>query len=167
MALKQVYLSIGSNLGEREENLRRALEALDREGVRVMKRSSLYETEPQDVPHQPWFLNLAVECETRLFPLQLLSVVQKNENELGRVRTGAVRRGPRAIDIDILLFGAAIMQTAKLTIPHARMLERRFVLQPLLEIAPDLRDPRTREPLRKWLGAVAAQTLRKLKPELI
>jgi 2-amino-4-hydroxy-6-hydroxymethyldihydropteridine diphosphokinase len=167
MSVKQVYLSLGSNLGDREANLRRAIDALERQDIHVIKQSSLYETAPQDVVEQPWFLNLALECQTRLFPLQLLAATQRIENELGRTRTGAIRRGPRTIDIDILLFGAAVMQTAKLVIPHPRMFERRFVLEPLLEIAPDLRDPLTREPLRKSLGAVAAQTVRKLKPERI
>lgn len=162
MADKQVYLSLGSNLGDREQNLRRAMEALERQGVHIVKRSSLYETEPQDFPHQPWFLNMILECQTRLFPVQLLTVLQRIENELGRVRTGAVRRGPRTIDIDILLFGAAIMDTPRLVIPHPRMFERRFVLEPLLEIAPDLRHPLTREPLRKYCNAVAAQKVRKL-----
>lgn len=163
MALKQVYLSIGSNLGDREQNLHRALQALERESVHVAKRSSICETAPQDVAQQPWFLNMAVECQTRLFPLQLLAVLQRIEHELGRIRTGAVRRGPRSIDIDILLFGAAIMQTPKLVIPHPRMFERRFVLEPLLEIAPDLRHPITREPIRKSLAAVAGQPIRRLK----
>jgi 2-amino-4-hydroxy-6-hydroxymethyldihydropteridine diphosphokinase len=167
MSLKQVHLSLGSNLGDRQANLRRAIEALERQDINVVKESSLYETAPQDVVEQPWFLNMAVECQTRLFPLQLLTATQRIENELGRRRTGTVRRGPRTIDIDILLFGAAIMQTPKLVIPHPRMFERRFVLEPLLEIAPDLRHPLTREPLRKSLGAVAAQTVRRVKAELV
>lgn len=163
MGVKQVYVSVGSNLGDREGNLRRAIESLEREEVRVVKRSSVYETEPQDVAHQPWFLNMALECQTRLFPLQLLKVLQRIENELGRMRTGAVRRGPRTIDIDILLFGNTIMQTPKLVIPHPRMLERRFVLEPLLEIAPDLRHPVTREPLCKSLAAVTTQAVRRIR----
>jgi 2-amino-4-hydroxy-6-hydroxymethyldihydropteridine diphosphokinase len=167
MSWKQVYLSIGSNLGDREQNLRRALEALERQDVRVVKRSSLYETAPQDVAHQPWFFNMALECQTRLFPLQLMTALQRIENELGRVRTGAVRRGPRTIDIDILLFGTASMQTPKLVIPHPRMFERRFVLEPLLEIAPDLRHPITREPIRKSLAALSGQAVRRIKPDVI
>ena len=101
---------------------------------------------------QPWFLNLAVECETRYFPLQLLSVTERIERELGRERgAGASAGGHASIDIDILLLGSIVMATPQLTIPHPRMLERRFVLEPLLEIAPELRHPGTREPLSKYL----------------
>lgn len=163
MSAKIVYLSLGSNLGDREENLRRACEALEIQHVHILKRSSIYETEPQDVPNQRWFLNMVVECETRCFPIQLLAILQRIERELGRARgPGVVRRGPRAIDIDILLFGNTIMDTAQLCVPHPRMLERRFVLEPLLEIAPDLRYPRTKEPLAKYLAQVARQKIRNL-----
>jgi 2-amino-4-hydroxy-6-hydroxymethyldihydropteridine diphosphokinase len=163
MPLKRVYLSLGSNVGEREENLKRALRALEREHVHVLAQSSIYETEPQGMVQQRWFLNLAVECETPHFPLQLLKVIERIQRELGRERgAGAVRWGPRAIDIDILLFGNLMMATPQLTIPHPRMLERRFVLEPLLEIAPELRHPETREALSKCLFKVAAQKVRKL-----
>jgi 2-amino-4-hydroxy-6-hydroxymethyldihydropteridine diphosphokinase len=162
MLPKRVYLSLGSNVGEREENLNRALRALERDHVRVITRSSIYETEPQDVAQQRWFLNLAVECETRHFPLQFLGVIERIQRELGRERgPGAMRWGPRVIDIDVLLFGNLIMDTPQLTIPHPRMLERRFVLEPLLEIAPELRHPGTRELLSKYLGKVAGQKVRK------
>lgn len=161
MPAKVVYLSLGSNLGDREKLLQDAIDLLEQHHVNVTVRSSLYETEPQDVANQPWFLNMAVACETRCFPLQLLSVLQRIERELGRVRGGAIRRGPRTIDLDILLFGNAILETKQLTIPHPRMLERRFVLEPLLEIAPDLKFPLTNKPLRSYLPAVAGQKLRK------
>ena len=165
MATRTVYLSLGSNLGDREQNLIRAVERLEREQIRVISRSSIYETEPQDVPGQGWFLNMAVGCETRCFPRQLLSLVQSIERELGRVRgAGALRRGPRIIDIDILLYGSVTMETTDLTVPHPRMLERRFVLEPLLEIAPDLRHAQTKEPLSRYLGAVARQKVRKFSP---
>jgi 2-amino-4-hydroxy-6-hydroxymethyldihydropteridine diphosphokinase len=163
MPAKIVYFSLGSNLGDREENLRRACEALEAEHVQILKRSSIYETEPQDVARQGWFLNMVVECETRCFPVQLLAVLQRIERELGRVRgPGVGRRGQRTIDIDILLFGNATMDTAQLVIPHPRILERRFVLEPLLEIAPELRHPQTKEPLAKYLAQVARQKMRKL-----
>ncbi len=166
MAAKIVFLSLGSNLGTREQNLERALAALEQQHVGVIARSSIYETEPQDIAQQPWFLNLVAECETNCFPLQLLALLQKIERELGRVRgAGTVRRGPRIIDIDILLFGNVVMNTSELTIPHPRMLERRFVLEPLLEIAPDLKHPKTKEPLSKSLTKVAAQKVRKLAPK--
>jgi 2-amino-4-hydroxy-6-hydroxymethyldihydropteridine diphosphokinase len=163
MGVKRVYLSLGSNVGEREENLDRALRALERDHIHVIAQSSIYETEPQDVVQQRWFLNLAVECETRYFPLQLLGATERIERELGRERgAGTVRRGPRVIDIDILLFGNVVMATPQLTIPHPRMLERRFVLEPLLEIAPELRHPGTRELLSKYLGKLGAQKVRRL-----
>jgi 2-amino-4-hydroxy-6-hydroxymethyldihydropteridine diphosphokinase len=163
MSPKRVYLSLGSNLGEREENLDRALRALERDHIHVLAQSSIYETEPQDVIQQRWFLNLAVECEARYFPLQLLGVTQRIERELGRERgPAAVHRGPRVIDIDILLLGNVVMATPQLTIPHPRMLARRFVLEPLLEIAPELRNPGTREPLSKHFGKLEGQKVRKL-----
>lgn len=161
MAAKTVYLSLGSNLGDREDNLLRACEALEAEHVHIVKRSSMYETEPQDAVGQRWFLNMALECETGCFPVQLLTVLQKIERKLGRVRgAGSMRNAPRTIDIDILLFGPAIMNTAQLTIPHPRMLERRFVLEPVVEIAPELRHPQTKELLAKYLGRVAGQKVR-------
>jgi 2-amino-4-hydroxy-6-hydroxymethyldihydropteridine diphosphokinase len=140
MQAKKIYLSLGSNLGDREQNLERAIAALERENIRVKARSSIYETEPRDVTDQPWFLNMVIECETEYFPLQLLAVLQRIEREMGRVRRGAPPRGPRLIDIDILLFGAVKMRTERLEVPHPRMLQRRFVLEPLLEIAPGLHD---------------------------
>jgi len=160
---KRVYLSLGSNLGKREENLQRALAALELKQIQIVARSSLYETEPQNLTQQRWFLNLVIECETRYFPMQLLGVIQKIERELGRERgAGSVRWGPRPIDIDVLLFGNVIMEMPQLTIPHPRMLERRFVLEPLLEIAPDLRHPVNRESLRKFIGKVSGQKLRRV-----
>lgn len=163
MPVKTIYLSLGSNLGVREDNLQRALLRLEEEQVRVVARSSLYETEPQDVRTQPWFLNMAIACETGYFPLQLLTVLQSIERELGRTRAGRITKGPRTIDIDILLFANAVMNVPCLTIPHPRMLERRFMLEPLIEIAPDLRHPETRELFSRYLGKVAGQKVRKLK----
>lgn len=162
MALKRAFLSLGSNLRDRRANLEQALAALEREQVHVVARSSIYETEPQDVANQPWFLNMVVECESRFFPHQLLAVTQRVEREMGRVRTGAPPRGPRVIDIDILLFGNAALETPELMIPHPRMFDRRFVLEPLLEIAPELRHPVTKQPVSRYLSAVALQKLTKV-----
>lgn len=162
MALKRAFLSLGSNLRDRRANLEQALAALEREQVHVVARSSIYETEPQDVANQPWFLNMVVECESRFFPHQLLAVTQRVEREMGRVRTGAPPRGPRVIDIDILLFGNAALETPELMIPHPRMFDRRFVLEPLLEIAPELRHPLTKQPVIRYLSAVALQKLTKV-----
>ena len=132
--MKTVYLSLGSNLGDREANLREALNRL--EPLRV---SPIYETSPVDYQAQPFFLNLAAEIETDLMPLQLLSKTQKIERELGRVR--GIPKGPRIIDIDILLFDSRVMRTKRLEIPHPRMHERRFVLVPLADLAPKLPHP--------------------------
>jgi 2-amino-4-hydroxy-6-hydroxymethyldihydropteridine diphosphokinase len=158
-----VYLSLGSNLGDRKANLERALAALEAESIRVTARSSFYETQPQEVWEQPWFLNLAVACETEYLPLQFLVISQRIERELGRVRgPGLKPKGPRLIDIDILLYGNVVMQNLRLTIPHPRLPVRRFVLEPLVEIAPDLRHPGTGRYLRDYLRKVRGQQLRKL-----
>jgi 2-amino-4-hydroxy-6-hydroxymethyldihydropteridine diphosphokinase len=138
MSATEVYLSLGANMGDRAGNLRRALTELNKHGASVTRQSSLYETEPQDLRQQPWFLNVAVVCSTTLLPLELLAATQGIERDLGRDRAAAVPKGPRLIDIDILLYGSAVIQTPELVVPHPRMMERRFVLQPLLEIAPDL-----------------------------
>ncbi len=159
--MRTVYLSLGSNLGDREENLREALHRLEAGGVRVLRVSSIYETEPQDVRDQPWFLNIAAECETELLPGQLLARALKIEGDLGRKR--ARPKGPRTIDIDILLYGTAVVETSELQVPHPRMGERRFVLEPLAELAPDLRHPVTRRTVREMLADVARQRVRKLQ----
>jgi 2-amino-4-hydroxy-6-hydroxymethyldihydropteridine diphosphokinase len=120
----------------------------------------MYETEPVDVVNQRWFVNLVVEAETSLFPMQLLSRTASIERALGRVRT--VPKGPRTLDIDILLYGRAVVQTPRLQIPHARMAGRRFVLAPLADLAPDLRHPVLHRSVRELLEAAPAQKLRLL-----
>ena len=158
--MKTVYLSLGSNLGDRRAHLKNAVEQLSAEDLRVMRVSALYETEPRDVPDQPWFLNLVVEAETDLFPRQLLTRVKNIERLMGRKRTSP--KGPRVIDVDILLFGNAVVKTLDLEIPHPRMPERRFVLEPLCELAPDLRHPVTSQRLREMLAKVADQKVRRV-----
>jgi 2-amino-4-hydroxy-6-hydroxymethyldihydropteridine diphosphokinase len=158
--LKTAYISLGSNVGDRHENLRKAIELLEAEDIHVLRRSSLYETEPQDLKSQPWFLNAVAEIETALFPMQLLGRIRKIERQLGRKRT--VPKGPRTIDIDILLYGNVVVSTAELQIPHPRLTERRFVLEPLLELVPELRHPVTRRPIHELLAATAGQMVRKL-----
>ncbi len=158
--MKTAYLSLGSNLGDRKDNLATALKLLAAPDLRIARVSSLYETEPRDLLQQPWFLNLAVQIETTLFPMQLLARTQKVERDLGRKRI--IAKGPRTIDIDILLFGAFVIDTPQLQIPHPRLAERRFVLQPLVEIAPDLRHPTTRQTVREMLAATAGQIVKKL-----
>ena len=136
---KQVYLSLGSNRGDRMANLQRAMEELGKAGVRVQRVSSFYKTEPVDFGPQAWFLNCAVEAFTDLMPRQLLRAVKSVEWTLGR-RPG-VSKGPRTIDIDILLYENVVVRTVDLTIPHERMSERRFVLIPLRELASAVRHP--------------------------
>jgi 2-amino-4-hydroxy-6-hydroxymethyldihydropteridine diphosphokinase len=139
MSTHTAYLSLGSNLGDRAANIERALALLATSGVRTIHRSSLYKTEPVEFTAQGWFLNLAVEVETGLMPRQLLHALRNVEQEMGRRRI--VRAGPRILDIDILIYGTSIVRTAELEIPHPRMAERRFVLVPMAEIAPNLRHP--------------------------
>ncbi len=157
---KTAYLSLGSNLGDRERNLRDALGLLAGPRLRVLRVSSLYETAPLELRDQPWFLNAVAEVETDLFPKQLLARVQKIERQLGRKRI--VPKGPRTIDIDILLYGAAVIDAEELQVPHPRLAERRFVLEPLAELAPDLRHPVTRRTVAEMLHAVTGQQVRKL-----
>ena len=135
---KRVYLSLGSNIGDRAANLLSAIEELSRFG-KVAAVSSFYETEPVEFTKQPWFLNCAVSLDTEKTPGQLLKALLEIERTMGRLRTQ--QKGPRKIDIDILLFGDSSVNTATLTIPHPAMHERRFVLEPLAEIAPDARHP--------------------------
>lgn len=156
--MKTAYLSLGSNIGDREARLREAIEQLEAEEIQVVRRSATYETEPRDRPGQPWFLNMAVEVKTALFPRQLLARIQAIEASMGRRRD--VPKGPRVIDIDILFFGNAVIDTDDLQIPHPRLAERRFVLEPMAEIAPDLRHPVTGKTVREMLRSTAAQNVR-------
>ena len=156
----KTYLGLGSNIGDREANLLAAVERLAKAGLRIVRVSPLYETEPVEYTAQRWFLNQVVEAETRLFPMQLLARVGKIERALGRVRT--VAKGPRTIDIDILLYGNEVVRGAKLEIPHPRMHERRFVLAPLTDLAPELRHPITHRTVREMLEAAPQQVVRLL-----
>jgi len=164
---KTVYLSLGSNLGDRAGNLRKAVHRLSELGA-VTAVSSLYETEPVEVERmQPWFLNCVVAIETGLMPKQFLSRTLPIEQELGRRRSDS--KGPRTLDIDIVLFGNAIVDSPGLTIPHPAMHRRRFVLEPLVEIAPHVRHPilkRTARELLNDLPATAGAT-RRVKESLI
>jgi 2-amino-4-hydroxy-6-hydroxymethyldihydropteridine diphosphokinase len=157
--MKTVYLSLGSNVGDREGNLLAAVERLRAE-VRVLRVSPVYETEPVELAEQRWFLNMVVEAETDLFPMQLLARTGKIERALGRVRR--VAKGPRTIDIDILLYGNAVVRGARLEIPHPRMAQRRFVLAPLADLAPELRHPVSGRTVREMLEAASAQAVRLL-----
>ncbi len=157
--MKLVYIALGSNLGDRAENLRQAREQITAPDLRVLRASSIYETAPRDVTDQPWFLNQVIECETELFPRQLLERLQKIERAIGRKRR--IAKGPREIDLDILLFGDAVMKAPELEVPHPRLPERRFVLEPLAELVPEKRHPGTRRTMREMLAGVANQVVRK------
>ena len=146
------YLSLGSNLGDRGAKLEKALASLQERGVSPSKRSSTYETEPTDIVDQPWFLNLVVLVETLHSPGELLGVCKEIEQELGRVP--GRRFGPRALDIDVLLYGRETIEEADLVVPHPRMHRRRFVLIPLVEIAPGLTDPRDGRRFADMLGGL-------------
>ena len=159
--MKCTYLSLGSNVGDREGNLRKAVERLASLDVRVLRSSRIYETEPVDYKDQAWFLNQVVEAETALFPMQLLARTGRVERELGRVRTR--RNGPRTIDIDILFYAAAIVNTLRLEIPHPRMALRRFVLVPLAELAPKLRHPVTHRSVHQMLESAPAGVVRLMR----
>jgi len=140
MAPPHVYLGLGSNLGDRERALEEGVRALGRRGFRVMSRSALYHTEPVGGPPQGWFLNAVIGGETAMSPEALLAQCLEVELQLGRIR--GARNGPRVLDIDLLLFGDEVRETATLTLPHPRLHERLFVLIPLSEIAPHARHPR-------------------------
>jgi 2-amino-4-hydroxy-6-hydroxymethyldihydropteridine diphosphokinase len=161
--LKTIYLSLGSNIGDRAANLRAAMERLAAPDLRILRASPVYETEPVGLPGPPnspqqWFLNLVLEAATELPPQRLLTRTARIERELGRVRT--VRNGPRTIDIDILLYGNSVVRTVRLEIPHPRMAERRFVLAPLADLAPGLRHPITHRTVREMLEAAPAEVVR-------
>lgn len=139
MAETTIYLSLGSNLGDRERNLQTAIAALDDAKVRVTRVSSFYETEPVDLHEQPWFLNCVVQAETEVPLLDLLHALRGIESLMGSQKL--VPKGPRRIDLDILLYGDETLDTPELQVPHPRMLRRSFVLIPLSEIAPNLKHP--------------------------
>jgi 2-amino-4-hydroxy-6-hydroxymethyldihydropteridine diphosphokinase len=140
--------------------LQSALDRLHAPDLRIMRVSSVYETEPVDFKEQRHFLNLVAEAETDLFPLLLLARIQKVELQLGRKRAGPPK-GPRTIDIDILFYGRFTIQSARLEVPHPRMHERRFVLAPMIELAPDLRHPTVGRTMRELLAGLEGQQIRK------
>ena len=156
----KIYLSLGSNLGDRERHLQDALDLLQAPDLRIQRISPVYETEPREVRNQPWFLNLVVEAQTDLFPKQLLARTSKIERQLGRRRL--IEKGPRTVDIDILFIGSFVLRTPNLTVPHPRFAERRFVLAPLADLVPEWRDPVSRRSVRELLAGTADQNVRRV-----
>jgi 2-amino-4-hydroxy-6-hydroxymethyldihydropteridine diphosphokinase len=157
------YLGLGSNQGDRTANLRAARDALGRAGVRVVASSSVYETEPQgEVTDQPDFLNACLEVETELAPEELLAVCKLVERELGR-EPGGQRHGPRPIDVDVLLLGRVEHRSDSLTLPHPETRSRRFVLEPLVELDPELTLP-DGSTVKDLLPAVQRQRVTRVGP---
>ena len=136
---RRAYLGLGSNLGDRVANIQGALEKLSAAEVKIRRLSSFYETEPVDYLPQPWFVNCVAEVATKLAPQQLLKVCKSVERSVGRRPT--IPKGPREIDIDILFYENVVVRSAAFRIPHARLEERRFVLVPLCELAPEFHHP--------------------------
>jgi 2-amino-4-hydroxy-6-hydroxymethyldihydropteridine diphosphokinase len=157
------FLSLGSNLGDKRKNLAQALDLLIRHGVRILRVSAIYRTQPVGDPGQPWFYNQAVEVQTTFRPASTLKLIKKIETQLGRTQT--VSTGPRPIDIDILLAENSIIRSDDLVIPHPRLDKRNFVLIPLEEIAPEAVHPG----LRKSISTLRRESsdrsvVRRLKP---
>jgi 2-amino-4-hydroxy-6-hydroxymethyldihydropteridine diphosphokinase len=150
---KRAYLSLGSNVGDRQKNLSEAIRSLESVGT-VLAVSSFYETEPVEFTAQEWFLNCAVALETDKTPSDLLHFILQIEQSMGRQRLQD--KGPRNIDIDILLYGDSVVELEDLTIPHPAMHERRFVLEPLVEIAADAQHPIRRKTAKQLLDALPA-----------
>lgn len=156
------FLCLGSNVGDRAARIKGAIASLQHWGVRILHGSTLYETEPVGSVEQPWFLNAVVACETDLSPRELLSLCKRIERKAGRKK--GIRLGPRVIDLDILLYKRKVIHERNLEIPHPHMHQRRFMLAPLVEIAPDIRDPKTGRKFSEILaGLNEGKKVKKLK----
>jgi 2-amino-4-hydroxy-6-hydroxymethyldihydropteridine diphosphokinase len=161
--MQKSYISVGSNLGDREAHLKFALHSLEKAGESILKISSCFETEPVGFPDQPWFYNQAIELGTRLTPPGLLALCRRIETTCGRVRTFS--NAPRILDLDILLFEDVVLNQDSLIIPHPRMSERRFVLEPLAQIAPDFMHPLLKKTIRSLLESCPDRSKIRLLPD--
>jgi 2-amino-4-hydroxy-6-hydroxymethyldihydropteridine diphosphokinase len=161
---KTVYLSLGSNLGDRQENLQAAIAGLDGAGVCVTRVSAFYETEPVDLREQPWFLNCVVEGKTDVPAVELLRELRQIETRMGSKKL--VTKGPRLIDMDILLYGQETIDTPDLQVPHPRMHLRQFVLTPLADIAPEVVHPNLKKTVKQLREETPDHsTVRRLGPD--
>jgi 2-amino-4-hydroxy-6-hydroxymethyldihydropteridine diphosphokinase len=158
------FLSLGSNLGDRGKNITDALALLQKQGVEILKISSLYETQPVDFPSQPWFYNQLVEIKTKAQPEAFLELVRKIEQKMGRKRR--LKKGPRIIDIDIVLAEDYVIHKKELEIPHPRMEKRNFVLLPFVEISPETVHPVLNESMRTlWQKSNDQSIVKQIKKE--
>ncbi|HBC46742.1 MAG TPA: 2-amino-4-hydroxy-6-hydroxymethyldihydropteridine diphosphokinase [candidate division Zixibacteria bacterium] len=159
--MADVFLGLGSNLGDKIANIREALGLLDKSGkVKVLSLSSLYETEPVGVSNQPEYVNCVAQVETILDPHSLLNMLKVVEASMGRKPNMHLR--PRVIDLDILLYDEIDLESLELVIPHSRLKSRRFVLEPLLEISPQASDPISGKPFSDFLADVSSQKIKKI-----
>lgn len=145
--MSQIYLCLSSNLGDRQKNLANAIQSLQNKEIQIIQASQIYETEPWGLVDQPWFLNQCIEISTNLNPQQLLDTINQIETDLGRIRHQ--KWAERTIDIDILYYQNQVIETDKLSIPHPEIKNRQFVLQPLIQIAPDFIDPLDNKSLKE------------------
>lgn len=163
-ALHIAYISVGSNLGNKLENCRQGIQSLTERNVRLTAQSYLYQTEPVDYKDQDWFINYAVKIETHLDPFQLMERIQTIQRKAGRIHD-EIRFGPRILDLDIILYDEVVIHSAQLIVPHPRMHERRFVLQPLCDIDPTIIHPVLRMEVQSLLNTLdeKAQRIRRYR----